>query len=201
MRHLRYVPAHGIVDDRLARGVGEMVVAANDMGDAHVVVIDHDSVHIGRCAIRTENDEIVQILVREANIALHGIVHDGFAIPRRLDSDDRLYACRCLGGSRSRQRRHNAAGGLRRVPSRAFLPALPGLHSNNRPCRLQPALRPLRGGAARARTARLPRHPNPGQARSGRPEWLPLQPPWNVRGRYLRCAAASCRRNAWRKAS
>src|SRR5271165_6606723 len=35
-------PVEGAVDLRLAKGVVEMVVAADDMGDLHVAVIDHD---------------------------------------------------------------------------------------------------------------------------------------------------------------
>jgi hypothetical protein len=38
----RHVPAQRLVDLRLARGVGQVVVAADDVGDAHVVVVDHD---------------------------------------------------------------------------------------------------------------------------------------------------------------
>ena len=42
------VPAHRLIDLGLARRVGQMIVAANDMGDAHVVIVDDDRQHIGR---------------------------------------------------------------------------------------------------------------------------------------------------------
>ena len=40
-----------LVDLRLARGVGQVVVAADDVGHAHVVVVDHDGEHVGRRAV------------------------------------------------------------------------------------------------------------------------------------------------------
>ena len=51
MGHDRHVPAERRIDLHLARRVGEVVVAADDVGDAHVVVVDHDREHIGRVAV------------------------------------------------------------------------------------------------------------------------------------------------------
>lgn len=80
----------------LARRVGKMIVAADDMRHAHVVIIDDHGMHVGRVAVRTQNDEIIQVLVREAHFALDLIVHDSFTLARRLDADDRLDAFGCL---------------------------------------------------------------------------------------------------------
>ena len=41
------VPTHGLIDDRLPRGIGEVIVAADHMGDAHVMVVDNNGEHIG----------------------------------------------------------------------------------------------------------------------------------------------------------
>jgi hypothetical protein len=38
----RRLPAERLIDLRLPRGIGEVIVAADDMGNAHVVVVDHD---------------------------------------------------------------------------------------------------------------------------------------------------------------
>lgn len=69
----------------MERGVGEMVVEENDMGEENVVVIEKERVNIGRCEIRKENDEIVKIIVREEKIEMKGIVKEGLEIKRRID--------------------------------------------------------------------------------------------------------------------
>ena len=48
MRHRRQLPAERVVDLLLPRGVDQMIVAADDVGDAHVVVVDHHRQHVGR---------------------------------------------------------------------------------------------------------------------------------------------------------
>jgi len=53
VRHHRDAPAEGVVDLGLARGVGEVIVTADDVGNAHIVVIDHDGKHVSRRAVRT----------------------------------------------------------------------------------------------------------------------------------------------------
>ncbi len=97
MRHLRHIPAHCIIDDSLSSGIGQMIVAANDVRHTHIVIVDNDRMHISRRTIGTQNDEIVQILVRETHIALHCILHEGLAFLRCLDPNDWLHTCRRFG--------------------------------------------------------------------------------------------------------
>ena len=52
-----------------------MVVAPDHMGDAHIVVIDHNSQHVSWCLIGTEQDEIVNLTPGGHHRALHLIVH------------------------------------------------------------------------------------------------------------------------------
>ena len=85
VRHHRHVPAQRLVDLGLARGVGEMVVAADDVGDAHVVVVDHDREHVGRRAVRAQQHEVVEVLVLPDDAALHLILDRGLAGERRLE--------------------------------------------------------------------------------------------------------------------
>ena len=66
MRHDRGAPAERLIDLHLARRIGQMIVAANDMRDAHVVIVDDDGEHIGRRAVGAQKDEIVEILVGPA---------------------------------------------------------------------------------------------------------------------------------------
>ena len=57
----RLGPAHRPDDRELAEGVVEMVVAADDVGHAHVVIVDHHREHVGRAAVRAQQDEIVDL--------------------------------------------------------------------------------------------------------------------------------------------
>ena len=66
----RLGPAHRPDDGELAEGVVEMIVAADDVGDAHVVIVDHDRQHVGRRAVRAEQDEIVELAVLHGDPAL-----------------------------------------------------------------------------------------------------------------------------------
>ena len=42
MGHVGHVPAHGEVDQRLPRRVGEVINTANDVGHTHIVIINHN---------------------------------------------------------------------------------------------------------------------------------------------------------------
>jgi hypothetical protein len=94
----RRLPAAGLVEHRLPEGVGQVVVAADDVGDAHVVIVDHHRQHVGWGTVGAEQDEIVELLVGDGHLALDGVV-DGHAARRlgRLDADHRLHAGRGLG--------------------------------------------------------------------------------------------------------
>ena len=72
----------------LAEGVVEMVVAADDMGDAHVVIVDDDREHVGRRAVRAEQDQVVELAVAHRDPALDAIVDHRLALARRLEPDD-----------------------------------------------------------------------------------------------------------------
>ena len=51
MREMRRLPAHRVVDLDLPERVGQMVVAADDMADRHVMVVHHHGMQIGRRAV------------------------------------------------------------------------------------------------------------------------------------------------------
>ena len=50
----RQGPIQGAVDEALAGGVAEVIVAADDVGDPHVVVVSDDGEVVGRGAIRPQ---------------------------------------------------------------------------------------------------------------------------------------------------
>ena len=97
MGHVRNIPSQRVVDLLLARGVDQMVVAADDVGDAHVVVVDHDRQHVGRVAVATQQHEIVEVLVLPDHAALDLVLDHGLAGLRCLQADGRLHAGRRLG--------------------------------------------------------------------------------------------------------
>ena len=74
-----------------------MVVAADDVGDAHVVVVDDDGEHVGRRAVGAQKHEVVEILVLPHHPALDLVLDDRLALARRLEPDHRLDAGRRLG--------------------------------------------------------------------------------------------------------
>jgi hypothetical protein len=151
------------VDDCLARGVGQMVVAADDVGDAHVVIVDDHGVHVGRVAVRAQDDEIVQILVGETHVALHAVAHDRLALLRRLDADRALDAGRRLGRiavAPAPVIARRSALGARLLAHFLQLGRCPkARRSISRPCRTlrTSSSADLADGAARARTARSAR--------------------------------------------
>jgi hypothetical protein len=60
-------PAERLVDlDLLAGGIGQVVVAADNVGDAHVVIVDDHREHVGRRAVGAQDDQVVEILVLDA---------------------------------------------------------------------------------------------------------------------------------------
>ena len=97
MRIDRRRPAERLEDLRLPRRVGEVVVAADDMGDAHVMVVDHDGEIVGRRAVAAQDHEVVEILVGKDHAALHAVLDHRLAVARRLEANRRLDPRRRLG--------------------------------------------------------------------------------------------------------
>ncbi len=71
-----------------------MVVAAHDVGDAHVVIVDDDGEHVGRRAVGAQKHHVVELRVLEMDIALHDVAHDRLAFARRLEAHHGLDARR-----------------------------------------------------------------------------------------------------------
>ncbi len=76
VRHGRRRPAHEIVDRELTRGVRQMVVAAQDLRDAHVVIVNDHGQHVGWRAVAAKKDEVVQLLVLYRHVALYAVPDD-----------------------------------------------------------------------------------------------------------------------------
>ena len=81
--------AEGLVDHDLARGVGQVVVAADDVGDLHHGVVDDGREVIRGRAIGAEDDKVVELLGVEGHLAVDGVVDDDVAaVLGHLDAQD-----------------------------------------------------------------------------------------------------------------
>ena len=89
---------HRAVDGQLAEGVVEVIVAADHMGDAHVVVVHHHRQHVGRRAICAQQDVVVDLFVSDRHAALNLILDRRFAVLGHLQADGKGRAL--LVGSR-----------------------------------------------------------------------------------------------------
>ena len=98
MGEFRQRPSHGVENLDLPKSVGEVVVAADDMGDLHVVVVHHHGVEVGGRAVRAEDDHVVELGVGDADGALHKVFHDRLAIARGAQADRGSHTWRRLGG-------------------------------------------------------------------------------------------------------
>ena len=94
----RCPPAAGVEQVELAKGVGQVVVAADDVADLHVMIVDHHRQHVGRGAVGAQQDEVVEPVVGDPDLALDPVIDDGLAVLRHLDTHDRLH----VGGRASR---------------------------------------------------------------------------------------------------
>ena len=111
----RDLPAERLVDQGLAGGVVEMIVAANHVGHAHVVVIDHHGQVIGRRTVGAQQDQVVQILVLEPDVPLHLVGHHRVAGLRTLQAHDKGAVRGVVGGDVAPGRTDHPALGPRRL--------------------------------------------------------------------------------------
>ena len=85
----RHGRAEGLVDHDLARGVGQMVVAADDVGNLHHGIVDDGREVIGGRAVGAEDDKVVELLGIEGHLAVDGVVdNDVAAVLGHLDAQD-----------------------------------------------------------------------------------------------------------------
>ena len=85
---LRSFEAQGLVDDELARRVGQVFFRADDVGDVHEGIVEDDTVVIDRDAIGFDDDEVADVVGIEGHVAADEIVQFDCFVLRRLDADD-----------------------------------------------------------------------------------------------------------------
>ena len=85
---LRSFEAQGLVDDQLARRVGQVFFRADDVGDVHEGIVEDDAVVIDRDAIGFDDDEVADVVGVEGYVAADEVVQFNRFVLRRLDADD-----------------------------------------------------------------------------------------------------------------
>src|SRR5215469_2360900 len=97
MRKFGHPPAERVVDLLLPKGVVEVVIPPDDMSDAHVMIVDDDREVVGRRPVRSEDDQIVELGIRDGDLALDMVTDRRRTLLRRLQPDRRRDSRRSLG--------------------------------------------------------------------------------------------------------
>ncbi|MET3929344.1 hypothetical protein ABIE51_001231 [Lysobacter sp. OAE881] len=87
VREMRHGGAERTVDVDLPRRVVDVVVAAHDVGDAHVQVVDDHGEVVGRVTVGAEDHQVVQLAVGELDRALDLVVPAHHAVDGVLETD------------------------------------------------------------------------------------------------------------------
>ncbi len=95
--------AQRLIDHHLARGVRQVVVAADYMGDAHERIVHHGGEVVGGGAIAAHDDKVVQLAGVKGHIPMDSVVHHHVAaILGHLDAQhvglSRLHTSASLSG-------------------------------------------------------------------------------------------------------
>src|SRR5581483_8333588 len=69
-----------------------MVVAADDMRDLHLDIVDHHAKIVGRRAVRAEDDQVVDRAALEDDLSFHQVVDDDLPLRRGFEPDGGFFA-------------------------------------------------------------------------------------------------------------
>ena len=87
-----HLEAQRLVDEDLARGVGDVVVAADDVGDAHVVVVHHHGHVVGGRAVGAADDHVVELGNVDADAPFDHVVEDHLALQGTFEAHAAAFA-------------------------------------------------------------------------------------------------------------
>ena len=86
--------AQSLVHHNLARSVGQVVIATNDVGNAHASVINNGSKVVGWGAIGAEDDKVIKLASVKGYVSVNSVVdNDVTAIQWNLDADGIRLTC------------------------------------------------------------------------------------------------------------
>ena len=89
---------HRANDRQLAEGIAEVIVAANHVSHAHVVIVDHHREHISRGAVRAQDDVIVDLDIADRDPALDRVLDYRLALVRGLEANHERRSRRRMRG-------------------------------------------------------------------------------------------------------
>ena len=81
-------PAEGPVEEDVLGGGGDPLFGADDVGDAHEVVVDDIGQMIGGEAVGLQQNLVVDVVVGELDVAAELVAEGGFAFDGDLEADD-----------------------------------------------------------------------------------------------------------------
>ena len=90
----RRLPAEELIEQDMLRRRGDELGAADDMGDAHQMVVDDVGKIVGRHAVPLDEDLILERVVADGDVAVNHIVEGRRAAERHLLADDKRLALR-----------------------------------------------------------------------------------------------------------
>ena len=82
------LPAKGLIQQVVLGGGGQILTAADDVGDAHQVVVHHVGKVVGGHAVGLDEDLVVHLAVVYLDVAVDHIVKAGHALAGDLLADD-----------------------------------------------------------------------------------------------------------------
>ena len=90
---------------KLAKCVVEMIVTADDMGYAAVVIVNNNGEHVCRRSVRSKNNEIVELFVCDGDATLNMVLDCCRAVNGIFTLTTKGTPSGASSGSRSRHRR------------------------------------------------------------------------------------------------
>ncbi len=95
----RRLGAERLEDIDLPRRIVDMVVAADNVGNLHLQIVDDDGEIVGRRAVRACDHEIVELGIGDDDTALDHVLDDDIPLEGILETHDRLDAGRRSAGA------------------------------------------------------------------------------------------------------
>ena len=89
---LRNLPAEGLIETIVLRARAQVLVAANDMGDAHQMIVDDIGEIIGRIAVGLDEDHVIELGVINGDVSVELVVEGRRALGRVVLTDDIRHA-------------------------------------------------------------------------------------------------------------
>ena len=89
---LRNLPAEGLIETIVLRARAQILVATNDVGDAHQMIVDDIGEIIGRIAVGLDEDHVIELGVIDGDVSVELVVEGRRALGRVVLTDNIWHA-------------------------------------------------------------------------------------------------------------